>query len=207
MHKRFFVALLAVVLAACGCAKKTTAPTPEPTEHAFHEDFNPTNDGKIDPTRWNLSLGDGAAGLTGGTLTLENYGTGDFPYLTSKVNPFPTEGDFVLRVGVRYPRTPGAGTGFGPNWWIRGGFWVWNDYNGFSAQVGDSSVTLTRHDTAYHVFEWRCVGGTYSMTVDGESKGSSNSGFRPNSIFFGHPPYESSTWTTLEIDFVHIDPL
>ena len=84
--------VLVVVLAACGCAKRTTAPTPEPTEQAFHEDFNPTSDGKIDSTKWNLSLGDGAAGLTGGTLTLENYGTGDFPYLTSKVNPFPTEG-------------------------------------------------------------------------------------------------------------------
>lgn len=189
-----------------GCSKKE--PTKPTVAYAgFREDFNPRNDGMVDPTTWNVSPGDGSVGLSDGKLTLSSFDGGNFPYLTTKANPFPTEGDFVLTVGVRFVY-PGGGVGFGPNYWVRGGFWIWYDYNGFSADVGDSSVSLDRHDQQYHVFEWRHVGGTYSLKVDGESKGSYQSDFRPTSLFIGHPPQAIGVaWTLEEIDFVHVDPL
>ena len=205
MNERKWMVLLGAALLVSPAACSKQEPTkPEPAAlQAFNDDFaSPA----IDQTKWNLSTGDGTAVLSGGKLTL-SAPCGTFPYLTSKVNPFPSQGDFVLTVGIRYTTTPGAGTGFGPDWVNRGGFWVWQDANGFSAQVGDSSVTLTGNDLSYHVFEWRYVAGTYSLNVDGVSKGSSQSSFRPTSIFFGHVPYASCPWTAQEIDFVHIAPL
>jgi hypothetical protein len=197
----FIASAVALTMVVYACTSKK--PTQPEAPLVFNDDFNGTS---VDGSKWDLSLGDGTAIVSGGKLTLSAT-TGNFPYLTAKTNPFPAQGDFLLRVGLRYASSPGAGTGIGPDWVNRGGFWVWQDYNGFSTQVGDVPVTLDYHDLTYHVFEWRYVSGTYSLTIDGNSKGTSASSFRPTSLFIGHPPYASSGWTSLEIDFVHIEAL
>jgi hypothetical protein len=175
----------------------------------FHDDFDGTS---LDLTKWALG-GGGTVSVAGGVATL-SAGCGQFPYITSKMNPFPVTGDFLVRVGFRYPSPAQGGNGFGAtdswnNPYPLRAFGVWQDFccGGFRAYYGDGGTVFlaSAPETAYHVFEWRYSGGIYEMYVDDVLQGSGASHFRPTGIFLGHPPYDYCPWTTSEVDFVHIE--
>ena len=183
----------------------------------FHDDF----DGDaIDTTKWNVYRGGGTVVVNNGTVTLSAPCNTQFPYITTKSNPFPPTGDFIVRVGFRYPAVNIGGNGFGFDYNMRG-FGAWQDAcyspdnpqgcGGLRVAVGDRyPVYLTDRnviDTAYHVYEWTCLSGTYRFSLDGVLFLENVSSVRPDKFFFGHPPYSYCNWTTQEIDFVHIEIL
>ena len=178
----------------------------------FHDDFDGTS---LDPAKWTIA-GGGTVAVAGGFATLSSTNGDMFPYVTSVTNSFPPTGDFLIRVGFRYPDPRLGGNGFGsPNGLVIGnpgvGFWVWQDQligGGLRAACGDNLVQLApAPETNYHVYEWRCIGTTYSFYVDAQLVATDASKFRPNGFFFGHPtPFTYCCgWTTQEIDFVHIE--
>jgi hypothetical protein len=186
--------LLVTMLAPLACAQ------------VFHEDFSgPT----LDPTKWDLSLGGGSAAFANGRLTL-SAPPGQFPYLTSKYNPFPAQGDFMVRVGFRYPDVQIDGNGFGAEY-VERGFGVWQDLccGPLRVAVGDLypfyPPGLPNPDTGYHTYEWDYLGGAYYFYLDGSFVTSSLSSYRPTQVFFGHPPQTAAAWTTQEVDFVHVE--
>jgi hypothetical protein len=198
MSKRMRLPVFILVLA--------TAASLPATAQVFHDDFNgPT----LDLGKWNLNLGGGSAVFANGRLTL-SAPPGQFPYLTSRYNPFPAQGDFMVRVGFRYPDVQMDGNGFGADYAERG-FGVWQDLccGPLRAAVGDVypfyPPGLPVPDTTYHVYEWDYIGGTYYFYLDGSFVLLNASSYRPALIFFGHPPQTASAWTTQEIDFVHIE--
>lgn len=181
------------------------------TAQVFHDDFNGTS---LDLSRWNIQ-GGGNIAVAGGYSTQSAGCNEQFPYVTTITNPFPTNGDFLIRVGFSYPSPDQGGNGFGAtNGFTIGlpgtGYWVWQDYccGGLRAACGDLVVPIApAGDTQYHVYEWRYIGGVYSLYVDNVFMASDASTFRPDGFFFGHPPYNYCPWTTQQIDFVHIEPI
>lgn len=174
----------------------------------FHDDFDGSS---LDPTKWHID-GAGTISVSGGTATLSS-GCGEvFPYVTSVSNPFPTSGDFILRVGFSYPEPNSGGNGFGATtgFTLGGpgtGFWVWQDLccGGLRASCGDIVVPIgLAGDTSYHVYEWRYLSGVYSLFVDDHFLAIDQSNFRPVGFFFGHPLSSFCPWSTQAIDFVDI---
>ena len=130
-------------------------------------------------------------------------------------DPFPTSGDFLIRVGFSYPAPGVGGNGFGATTgFVIGqpgtGYWVWQDFccGGLRAVCGDLVVPIApAGDTSYHVYEWRYISGVYSLYVDNVFMANDESTFRPQGFFFGHPPRPYCEWTTQQIDFLHIEPI
>jgi hypothetical protein len=183
---------------------------PSANAQVFHDDFNGTS---LDPTHWVVG-GGGAITVAGGTATLSSGCNEQFPYVTTLNNPFPATGDFLIRVGFRYPAPDYSGDGFGAtNGFIVGqagiGYWLWQDAGGgLRAACGETVVPLAAApETNYHVYEWQYLSGVYHFYLDGVLTASAASSFRPTGFFFGHPPTSSCFWTTQQIDFVHVEPL
>jgi len=173
----------------------------------FHDDFeSPT----LNTELWNLDVGGGSAVLEAGLLTLSAPGEAQFPYLTPRGNPFPSEGGFLVRVGFRYPDVQLGGNGFGVEHSQRGvGIWQDGCCGGLRVAIGEEYPVYVSEevDTDPHIFEWRYLDGVYYMWLDDEFVGSSESTFRPSSFYFGHVPAGYCPWTSQEIDFIHIEPL
>lgn len=200
---RAFLRILGV-LVCMSCAQSARASI------VFQENF----DQQLDPAKWSLSLGDGSLTIDSGIAALSSP-AGAFPYLSTVSDPFPPTGDFSLRIRFRYPTVLRCGNGFGsttiathPYFY---GFSLWIG-EGFtpSGTVGDTFpiVIAAASDGMFHEYEWRYMGGTYSLYLDGTLVASDASVFRPSGMFFGHPPGAScSPWTSQEIDYVIIDDL
>lgn len=198
-HTLAFVMTLLSVLARASAAQ------------VFHDDFNGTS---LDLSKWNVQ-GAGSITVAGGYSTQSAGCSQQFPYVTTVANPFPAAGDFLIRVGFSYPSPSDGGNGFGATTGFTlglpgTGYWVWQDYccGGLRAVCGDLVVPIApAGDTNYRVYEWRYIGGVYSLYVDNVFMASDESTFRPEGFFFGHPPFSYCPWTTQQIDFVHIEPI
>lgn len=172
----------------------------------FRDDFDgPT----LDASKWSIQPGGGTIQLINGKARLAAGCYEVFPYVVTLSDPFPESGDFRIRVGFRYVDVQTGGNGFGAAYDHRP-YGVWQGTGtGLTAGVGligELKIT-TEADTSYHVYQWDYVDGVYSLTVDGILRASSATSVRPNSFFFGHPPYGFCPWTTQEIDFVEIASL
>jgi hypothetical protein len=199
-----FAPMLLIVLCAQFATSRANA-------QVFHDDFDGTS---LDPAHW-VVAGGGTITVAAGTATL-SAGCGDaFPYVTTLNNPFPLTGDFLIRVGFRYPDPQAGGNGFGAvNGFIVGqagiGYWLWQDFccGGLRAACGETVVPIApAPEINYHVYEWRYLSGVYYFYVDGVPTANAASSFRPTGFFFGHPPTGFCPWTTQQIDFVHIESL
>ena len=211
MARKYFLVAVAMLMLALSSQLGLSSANAQ----VFHDDFNGTT---LDPGHW-VVAGGGTITVSGGTATLAApCVVGEpgvlFPYVTTLNNPFPATGDFLIRVGFRYPDPQAGGNGFGAtNGFILGqsgiGFWLWQDFGeGLRAACGETVVPLAAAPEAnYHVYEWRYIGGVYQFYVDGVLKASAASSFRPTGFFFGHPPFDYCPWTTQQIDFVHVEPL
>jgi hypothetical protein len=176
----------------------------------FHDEFEGAS---LDTTVWSVHGGDGTIVVANGTATLRCTGS-TFPVATTKDDPFPT-GDFLVRVGLRYLSVFNCGDGFGAIDNFSGGgcspFKLWQDTRGLYVYAGSAGYALLSNTpvTDYHVYEWRYVGGQYEFWIDGFMIGlGGQCAPKPTAFFFGHPhPVSCSSWTSFEIDFVHIEPL
>lgn len=177
----------------------------------FHDDFDGA---QLDPAKWSVQPGGGAITVQSGRARLSAPNGAVFPFVSTLVNPFPTTGDFFVRVGFRYVSVGEGGNGFGSLWYLEDPtppVYIWQDVTGMRAGVG----ALWPHflagpgapDTSYHVYEWSYIGGVYSFYLDGTLRVSSASDNRPVAFFFGHHPTAYSQWTSQEIDFVHIESI
>jgi hypothetical protein len=105
------------------------APAVPANAQVFHDDFDGPS---LDPASW-LVAGGGTITVTAGSATLAAGCWETFPYVTSKFNPFPATGDFLVRVGFRYPSPQAGGNGLGAtdtwnNPYPLRAFGVWQDF-------------------------------------------------------------------------------
>jgi hypothetical protein len=204
LSSRMFALLL--VSWAMGWASISSAQT-------FRDDF----DGNaVDTALWVVEPGDGQVTVDGGVITLSCAGS-TFPVVTSRIDPFPP-GDFRVRVGMQYLSQSSCGDGFGAmdNFWedYNTGtacrpFLIWQDPGGLYAHAGSAGAAMQiPGDTAYHLFEWTYLNGTYEFSMDGVVRASGGCAPRATQLFFGHPhPIGCSPWTSFAIDFIEVSPI
>jgi hypothetical protein len=179
----------------------------------FSDDFDGT---VLDSSKWILLPGNGAVTVANGKATLSCPSGGIFPYMVPRSDAIPIQGDFFIRLGMRYLSAATAGTGFkgtregvDPSSEVAFAYWQDTCCGGHRAVVGNSWVTLSQTvDTSYHTYEWRCIQGTYSFYFDGHLMGTGSTLERPTSFFFGHPPVASlPQWSSQELDYVRVESL
>jgi hypothetical protein len=196
--------LVAGVL-ALSCASIARAQT-------FHDDFNGTS---LDPSVWSVELGAGQLAVGGGVATLTCSGN-PFPVATTIQDPFPSDGDFAVTVGMRYTQVAYCGDGFGATDNFHGEgcspFKLWQDSGGWYVYCGSQDYTLLSPspNTDYHVYEWDYVNGSYLFYLDGSLITGGSCAPRPTYFFFGHPhpiTCNQTNWTSFQIDFVDIHPI
>jgi hypothetical protein len=200
----------------------TAPPTPLPSDNSGNEElggyFSDHFGGSVvNSSKWAVQLNTNVSGYPafGGLVKVANStvsvsSTGStFPCVTSRVNPFPTTGDFAVIFDFTYTRIRDFGDGL---WFSNGPFIVaqngsasskvvlqlWADRlnpNQGSVRVnllGQLAYQWVIYDSmpSYHkqTFKLSYYGGTYILTVDGIEVVSMPSQLRPDTIGFGHPP-------------------
>lgn len=177
----------------------------------FREDFNGTS---LNPAVWQVELGNGEVVVADGVVTVSCAGS-TFPVATTIADPIP-DGDFVVRVRMRYPTVTTCGDGFGAldNFYPFSPlgcrpFLVWQDGGGWYAYSGSTAQFYigTGPETGYHTYEWRYMSGVYEFSLDGVSLYADSCAPRATALFFGHPhPVSCPSWTSFEIDFIEVVP-
>jgi YVTN family beta-propeller protein len=222
--------------------------TPTPNTYAYwHDEFDGTS---IDQSRWITELATsgirfhndcggcntgywttppvdppyGSLSIDGSILTLLNPGLPRvFPFLWSRGDPFPTDGDFSLEIRMKYNYFGGSGTGLvlsangydgsgdAPNPLEERVFTIWQDIahplvSGFPT---DSRQVTGALDTDWHLYRVEYVAGSYFLFVDNILRiGPIASTQRPNSIWVGNPVITSATWdesTTFSVDYIRVE--
>lgn len=159
----------------------------------------------------------GTMAVNNSWVSLHNGNSTVFPYLTSRNNPFPDAGNFVMELKMKYDSNNPHGTGFrlrradSDNPLASPIFTIWQD----SSSTRYLSVSLLGYgwrgglsDTSEHIYRLEYVDGSYSLFIDGSKKiGPVASSLRPNQIWFGNPVlawWGSYYWTTLSVDYITI---
>jgi hypothetical protein len=173
--------------------------------------------GVIQPSPYgSITVGDSVAGFSTGLGVA-------FPYIWSgpstRTNPFPSSGDFVLNVRMRYDTLGGFGSGFVAAAWPNSDpvgtnspsvpqvLTIWGGNGiGVRAMVFGDAVTLG--DLDYHTYRLEYTSGSYSLFVDGALViGPVASAIRPSTIWIGNPTdawWGPSDWSTFGIDSVSV---
>lgn len=86
----------------------TLTPGPTANTRLFWDDFEGIG---LDRKKWDLNRGSGDVQVFGGKLRLTSVGQA-FPHIYTQQNPFPTEGDFLLKIAMRYTSATERATGF-----------------------------------------------------------------------------------------------
>lgn len=173
----------------------------EPTARVpFREDFD-----TLDSAVWMSYANGGNISLSDGKLSLSAAGSSlTFPYLHLKVNPFPSMGDFTMRIRMKFNSLGVFGTGLeatttvppnGPlapdldvTWW-----W-WGD-------------VARSPGIAYHDVEWHYSNGQVTESVDGVPSAAVETAL-PRCILLGNfwAVPGGYSWTSFEIDYIEVVP-
>jgi MG2 domain len=161
----------------------------------------------------------------GGSATFSSFYSRAAPYIwsgpPSKTSPFPSTGNFVLEVKMRYNQFNGFGDGMLVTSWSNtnpvgnnppGGqqrvLAIWGDSRGLTVQLlGNESTTLA-DQFGLHDYFLEYVNGKYSLFVDGISVlVPITSSVRPNTIWIGNPVFTFwgvSNWSSFSLNLVRV---
>ncbi len=197
-----FIAAIIFQAASLPQAEGTAAKT------IFNDDFDGPS---INASLWTAQLNTNTSGYPayGGTIRFaegsiffESDGS-SFPYVHSIVNPFPSDGDFVLEFDLTYLRISTRGCGL----WVTRGEWVIeapgdqppDDYaqvfllfpnldGGVRVFLFGQELYDTYKNTGKNLFRLEYVGGNYSVYMNDALVASAASQIRPDTIAIGHLP-------------------
>ena len=173
----------------------------EPTARVpFREDFD-----TLDSAVWMSYANGGNISLSDGKLSLSAPGIpSTFPYLHLKVNPFPSTGDFTMRIRMKFNSLGGYGTGLqtttaappngplAPDLNVTWGWW---------ADVARSP------GKDYHDVAWHYSNGQVTQSVDGVPSAAVETAL-PRCILLGNfwAVPGGYSWTSFEIDYIEVVP-
>ena len=173
----------------------------EPTARVpFREDFD-----TLDSAVWMSYANGGNISLSDGKLSLSAPGSpSTFPYLHLKVNPFPSTGDFTMRIRMKFNSLGGYGTGLqtttaappngplAPDLNVTWGWW---------ADVARSP------GKDYHDVAWHYSNGQVTQSVDGVPSAAVETAL-PRCILLGNfwAVPGGYSWTSFEIDYIEVVP-
>lgn len=136
-------------------------------------------------------------------------------------HPFPSAGDFVLELRMRYDVTSQDGDGVmvldtdnadpvGTNSPLAVRvLQVWNGFGGSGVSVLGNYVPVA-DPSVFHDYRLEYTGGVYSLFVDGALAHSPiASAIRPSTIWLGHADavwWGSSPWTSFSVDSIRVTP-
>jgi hypothetical protein len=168
--------------------------------------------------------------LSRGTMRLASSGS-HYPYIHSRVNPFPGSGDFRVTVRFQYTSTGTCGAPIAMASFVLPAGLSRADTDGLSSGAEASGISIwfwrnvayyragsTREDisvnasSGWHIATVDYVGGIYYLAVDGTTiYTSSQTTARPAVIWMGAPfdlgSGNSCQWDSLEISTVRVDSL
>lgn len=195
-----------------------------PTQ-VFRDDFDGTS---LDPDVWQIFTNSGTVSVDSGWVTLSRPDAGNaFPYVHTKYNLIPPNGNFAVRIGLQYLSVTVHGDGFSiddrlpangspGSWaWQPTVYTLWQDselgYVLFD-YTGNTRYHTTAPNLNYHDVEFRWLDNTDEYYIDGQlanrvTRGSTVS--RPVDLWFGNPviPEGSARWTSFRIDYIEVDSL
>ncbi len=182
----------------------------------FYDDFNGSS---IDTSKWQVTLNTkmndnpaygGSVQLNNSFVELSSNGS-TFPWVCTKENPFPTTGDFTVKLDITYSGISDFGNGImitggdplivseNPSPSTKGIIQLWADNDQsytrskmiiyfLGKEVWRSYVQGWEPNSPTVNFELSYVNGTYKLNIDGQQIATTQSDVRPNSIGLGHPP-------------------
>lgn len=189
----------------------------------FSEDFNGTS---LNSNIWEGFNNGGQININSGFIELSSTPGNNFPYIRSKIDPFPNEGDFILEFRVQFPSITAWGVGFlagteSPSNGIKYDdlipsriftyhtddfhsqyFW----FRFFQENIFNSLAPV---DHNFHKISMEFRQGKYKYFFDDKEIIERSSNIRPHAIFFGSPHNqkqlnETTPWTSIKIDYIKI---
>jgi hypothetical protein len=170
----------------------------------------------------------GNISMENGLASFSSEESHSFPYIWAgeplQSSPFPSSGDFVFEVRIRYDdiSTLGDGiillnrlnsnpTGDNPPIGSTGYSGVWgNEREALFAKLGERNVPITSDPNDFHTYTLEYVNGAYSLYLDGNLvSGPIADDSRPNTIWLGNPVvanWDRDDWSDFTIDYVKVGP-
>ncbi len=191
----------------------------------FRDDFSGAT---LNPDVWQAYLNGGTISVDSGWVTLSRSGASDrFPYVHTKYNPIPPNGNFAVKVGFEYLTVTAHGDGFSVDDRLPAngspGSWAWQPtiYTLWQDSVlgfvlFDHSGTTRYHTSAphlnYHDIEFRWLDNSDEYYIDGQLINTvtrDSNVPRPVDLWFGNPviPPGSTEWTSFKIDYIEVDSI
>lgn len=167
----------------------------------------------------------GAITVSGGQAIFSGGYTQSFPYIwagpPSRLEPFPSIGDFILEIRMKYDSIQSHGDGLSALFWNntdpvgnnppspagQGVFSIWADTSGLRTTTVGEQIFVT-DPFFFHHYRLEYISGAYSLFIDGILKvGPIATNLLPNTIWIGNPIFTYwgiSDWSDFTIDFVRV---
>lgn len=215
-------------------ATPTRTPTPTSPPQPIVTFWDGFNGSGLDTSKWNLDTGTGDVVVSGGVLRMASSGR-RYPYVYSRYDFFPSEGNFQMIFRFRYSEVKVCGVGV-----IMTGYLVpvgltqdeaanrqkeaeahgvqagvWQDQtNGvqlwFRSGADRVDVPISGPNTNWNEMTIRCVGNRYTLYFNGHPAYTSlETPYYPQGIWIGNPAELAADcqWSTLEIDYIKVESL
>jgi len=212
----------------------TETPTGTPTPQSivlFEDDFGGS---ALDTRKWEVDSGSGIVIMNNGILQMSSSGR-RYPYVYSKSNPFPEEGDFQMTVRFRYSEVKDCGVGIIMTSYlvpvglsqeqaatrqqeaeaqgIQAGAWQ-DRANGmqlwFRSGPDRADIPFPGPNTNWNEMVIKYSRSQYTLYLNGSlAYASSETPHRPQHIWLGHPADlgDDCRWDSLAIDYVQVERL
>lgn len=183
----------------------------------YVDDFNGTS---LNSDTW---VSNGVSVRIDGGLAILESGGKLFPYIHTRKNPFPENGDFAVDIVFKYREVKFSGTGFSINTNIPimkennnandGILSVWQEEGNPMRVISKGSIISETRllDTTWHTIRLEYT-GEYTFYLDGRmisipSVNKQKLTERPNTIWFGNTVERDGNWTSIEIDSIRVSTI
>lgn len=213
-----------IIVPPTATAAPTLTPTPSPSA-PLSDEFTGAG---LDDQKWVVIQGAGQVEVADGVARLTSAGQ-TFPLVYARTNPFPAEGNFTVKVRLRYVSVAERGVGFrlgttladyGANQDLARAelfqgrlIEIWQDAVNWHVAVGEQNTpvhVLPAPDLDWHQVDVNYIEGVYQIRLDGAEVYRSNPlAQRPAVLWFGNPAQVDSAgpWSSLELESVTVEPL